>query len=104
MALDICRHDLLLPMTKTLLGIKPDNGLSVSTDFKVIITGHRVASYNRAYLVYAYDFEAVSDITNCDEVEDRNTRAFRDIDYTLEVGGADTENMLADIDLDIRPT
>lgn len=102
-ALDICRHDLLLPIMKSLLGVQFESGLSVDTEFKTILIGHRVAGYNKAFLTYAYDFEVVADITSGDEVDDINTRAFRDIDYTQRIGGDDTTDMTALINLDDNP-
>ena len=100
-ALDICRHDLLLPILKALNGTRFATGLSYGTDFKTVFTGHAVADYNEAFLVYKYDFEVVSDLTNDDTVQPEDTRAFRDVDYTLEIGGDDTDTMtILPIDLD----
>lgn len=104
-ALDICRHDLLLPMMRTLYGTKFDTGLANSEgDFRTILTNHGVAAYNKAFLVYRYEFEVASDLTDSDTVLPSGTRAFRDIDYTLAVGGDDAPTMDIDvIDLDIDP-
>lgn len=104
-ALDICRHDLLLPFMRTLYGVKFDTGLSVSqADYRTILKSHGVAAYNAAYLVYSYEFEVVYDLTDGDTVLPTATRAFRDIDYTLSRGGDDTQNMtIIPIDLDDTP-
>lgn len=101
-SLDICRHDLLLPMMRTLYGVKFDTGLSNAADFRTILSGHGVAAYNKAFLVYRYEFQVIVDLTDDDTVLPTATRAFRDIDYTLAIGGNDTDDMTIDpIDLDI---
>ena len=91
-ALDICRHDLMLPMMKTLYGVKLDTGVTNVADFKVTLEGHNVAAYEKAFLAYAYEFQFVIDLTDEDQFREGGTRAFRNIDYTQEVGGDDTEN------------
>ena len=102
-SLDICRHDLLLPMMRTLYGVQFDTGLSNAADFRTILNGHGVAAYNKAFLVYRYEFQVVMDLTNDDTVLPSGTRAFRDIDYTHSIGGDDTTDMTVGIDLDIDP-
>lgn len=103
-ALDICRHDLLLPMMKSLYGFQFATGTSNQMDFKTTLKSHGVTAYDRAYLVYSYEFEVVVDLTNDDAVDDKATRAFRNIDYTQSMGGDDTTDMtVSDIDLDIQP-
>tara|TARA_R110000851_G_scaffold134568_2_gene269875 strand:- start:386 stop:1477 length:1092 start_codon:yes stop_codon:yes gene_type:complete len=102
-ALDICKHDLLQPMLKTLYGYGFDSGLSSNNEFQTTLNSHRVAAYERAYLVYQYEFQAVFDLTEGDRVAPIETRAFRDIDYIQQVGGDDTENMTANVDLDLEP-
>lgn len=92
LAVDICRHDLLLPMMQTLYGFKFSSGLTNNTEFKTSLKEHGVASYDRAFLVYRYSFEVVSDLTCGDQVKDTQTRAFRNISYTQNVGGEDTIN------------
>jgi hypothetical protein len=102
-AMDVCRHDLLLPTLKSVFGARFDTGLSGEADFRTVLTGHGFVKYNRAFLVYGYEFEFVTDLTNDDAVNQGDTRAFRDIDYIQLVGGDDTVNMIADIDLDDEP-
>ncbi len=102
-SLDICRHDLLLPMMRTLYGVKFDTGLSNAADFRTILSGHGVAAYNKAFLVYRYEFQVIVDLTDDDTVLPSGTRAFRDIDYTHSIGGNDTTDMTANIDLDDDP-
>ena len=99
--LDLCRHDLLSPILKTLYGTRFTTGLSVSGDFKTILSGHGVNRYNRSFLVYQYDFQVVMDITADDAVADGDTRAFRDVDYIHSMGADDTTNAtITDINLD----
>lgn len=103
-ALDVCRHDILLPILRCLNGVRFTSGLTYSGDFKSILTGHNVFGYNRAVFVYRYDFELVMDLTNDDTVAPEDTRAFRDIDYYLTIGGDDTDQMtILPIDLDDEP-
>ena len=65
--------------------------------------GHSAFDYNRAVLIYEYSFQAVMDLTDSDTVEDADTRAFRDIDYTEAIGGEDTTDMTVNVDLDEEP-
>ncbi len=102
-ALDICRHDLLLPITRSLFGAKFSSGLSAKTDFRVIITGHGLFGYNEAYYIHEYNFEAVYDLTDGDTVPNMATRAFRDINYIQRHGSDDTVDLLANINLDDEP-
>lgn len=102
-AIDVCRHDLLLPVLKSVFGAKFDTGLSSDPDFKAILTGHGVSLYNRAYIEYTYSFEVAMDLTNDDTVEPENTRAFRDVDYTHTVGGDDTPVVSGIVNLDDEP-
>lgn len=85
-ALDICRHDLMLPMMRTLYGANFDTGLSCENgDFRTILNGHGVAAYKKAFMVYRYEFEVVIDLTDSDTVLPANTRAFRNVDYNLSI-------------------
>lgn len=103
-AIDICRHDLLLPILKSVNGIRFDTGLTYDGDFRCILTGHSYFDYNKAILIYQYDFEVVMDLTNDDVVAPEDTRAFRDVDYYLNVGEEDTDQMtILPIDLDEEP-
>lgn len=103
-AVDICRHDLLLPVLRSVNGVKFDSGLSNVGEFKTVFKGHNYVDYNRAYLVYAYDFEISMDLTDDDSVQIEDTSAFRDIHYQQTVGGDDTQTLtIAPIDLDEEP-
>lgn len=103
-ALDILRHDLLQPILKSVYGARFDTGLAVAADFKSVLTGMGVAAYEKAYLAYSYDFEFVVEITAGDAVNEGDTRAFRDIDYTQKIGGDDTQDMtILPINLDDNP-
>lgn len=92
-ALDNCRHDLLLPILKTVYGARFDTGLTGSADYVVVPTGAGVASYDKAILAYTYTFESVFETTIDDGVEESDNRAFRDIDYTESIGETDTTDM-----------
>jgi hypothetical protein len=100
-AVDICRHDLLLPIIKSIRGSIFPTGLSNSGDFRTVMTGHGMAEYNKAFYAHMYTFEVSSDLTEDDAVEVSDTRAFRDIDYTQSV--SDTEDMTVKINLDDDP-
>lgn len=102
-AIDVCRDELQLPILKSVFGAKFDTGLSSSADFKAVLTGHGVALYNRAIIIYNYDFEFAMDLTNDDTVEPENTHAFRDIDLTEVINGDDTIDMTVTVDLDDEP-
>ena len=91
-ALDIARHDLLNPLTKSLYGARFSTGLTGLGDFVAILTGHNFVEYNRAILVYQYNFEFTTDLTLEDAVDPLDTKAFSDIDYTQSIGGDDTED------------
>jgi hypothetical protein len=99
-ALDACRHDLIEPILKTLFGARFTTGLSGAADFKSVLTGHGLALYNKAILAYSYGFEMAMDLTNGDQVEPENTRAFRDIDLTVEIGDDDVTDMTVTVDTD----
>ncbi len=102
-SIDICRHDLLLPLMKTLYGTRFDTGLSGAMDFKTVPTGSGLFDYTRAYLIYTYNFECVMDLINDDSVEPEDTRAFRDIDFTESIGDNDVDDMTVTINLDEEP-
>ena len=103
-AIDLCRHDLLLPILRTVNGVRFDTGLAFDGDFRCILTGHNHFDYNRAVIIYRYEFEVSMDLTNEDSVVPEDTRAFRDIDYTSVVNGDDTTDMtILPIDLDDEP-
>jgi hypothetical protein len=92
-SLDIARHDLLNPITKTLFGARFSTGLFDSGDFVTILTGHNFVEYTKATFVYQYNFEFVNDMTQNDAVDVEDTKAFREIDYTHSIGGDDTTDM-----------
>ncbi|MGR3179835.1 MAG: hypothetical protein ACUZ8E_17485 [Candidatus Anammoxibacter sp.] len=103
-ALDICRHDLLLPLMKTLYGFKLDTGVSNVADFRITLESHGVSAYERAFLVYGYEFQFVIDLTEDDQFRASGTRAFRNIDFTQTVGGDDTEDStITTVNLDKTP-
>jgi hypothetical protein len=92
-AVDIARHDLLGPICKSLFGARFSTGLSGAGDFSSILTGHNFAEYKKAWFIYQYNFEFTSDLTLDDAVDETDTKAFSEIDYTQSVGGDDTEDL-----------
>lgn len=80
-AIDICRHDLFGPIVGSLFGFRPDPGTACpESEFQIIPTGHLIYGYDKAVLVYLYEFQAPFDIV-ADDVTFRaeGSRAFRDI-------------------------
>jgi hypothetical protein len=102
-AVDTVRHTLQLPILKSVYGVRFDTGLSGAGDFKTVLLGHGFISYNEAILVYGYSFQSIFDLTDNDAVVPADTKAFRDIAYEHEVGGADTETMTVGINTDEEP-
>ena len=103
-ALDLCRHDLLQPILKTIYGARFSTGLDGDADFRTVLTGHGFSSYNRAILAYTFGFEVVMDLTAGDSVNEGDTRAYRNIDYTQTVGDDDTTDAtISLINLDDSP-
>ncbi len=99
-ALDICRHDLRPALYNTLYGLKLDTGMASSADFKVIPTGDNTGVYNRAYLTYIYIWQFPFDVIEDDASPILAQSAFRDIDYTDEIGDGVS---ISDLDLDDEP-
>ncbi len=98
-AVDVCRHDLLSPICKSLFGARFSTGLSGAGDFAAILTGHNFVQYDRATFVYQYGFEFTNDLTLEDAVKNTDTRAFSEIDFTQVMGGDDTEDLTFDAEL-----
>jgi hypothetical protein len=82
-ALDIARDTLILPLLRTLFGLKLPTPVTEQNKFQVNFVGHGQFPTNRAYYAHQYRFESVYDITDCDKVEPFDSRAFRDIDGEL---------------------
>lgn len=102
-AVDICRHELLSPILKSVYGARFTSGLTEDTDFRSILTGHGSVSYNRAIYVHVYTFELSMDITENDAVEPSDTRAYRDTNLTIERGTIDTPDLTVTINQDDEP-
>jgi hypothetical protein len=100
-AVDICRHELLTPILKSVYGARFTTGLSGLTDFRTILTGHAFVSYNQAVYVHAYTFEMSMDITESDAVEPADTRAYHDTDFAQSILGSD--DMTVTINHDDEP-
>lgn len=99
-AVDKCNHTLLLPILKSIYGVKFPTGLTNETDYKTISTGHGTAIYNKAVYVHAYNFEMSMEMVSDDAVDASDSRAFRDINYTHTV---DERDLTLTIDLDDEP-
>lgn len=102
-AIDIARHDLFLPLLKSVYGARFDSGLSGDTDFRTIFVSQGLVNYSKSVLIYSYKFQALYDLTDGDTVEPSDTRAYRDISSTQSVGGDDTLDMTVTVDLDKQP-
>lgn len=100
-AVDVCRHELLSPILKSVYGARFSTGLSSATDFRTTLTGHAFVSYNKAIYVHAYAFELSMDLNENDAVEPIDTRAYRDIDFTQNISGSD--DMTVTINIDDEP-
>jgi len=107
-AIDICRYELVKPIYKCLYGVEFDNNLETGPEFKTIPLGHGLVGYDKAVLLYGYEFQVPMDLTDEDAVDAQNTSAFRDIEYEQRVdpekeGVYPVENMQVNVDLDEEP-
>lgn len=107
-SIDVCRDELLSPVLKSLYGSQFQNNLATGPEFKTIPIGHGLVDYDKAVLIYGYEFQVSMDITDLDAVDTRDTSAFRDIEYEQRVDNEKTgvyplENMQVDVDLDEEP-
>ena len=102
-AIDIARHDLMLPFLKSVYGAVFDSGLSGDTDFRTVFISSGLVSYTRSVLIYSYQFQVLYDLTDGDTVEPLDTRAYRDISSTQSIGGDDTLDMTVTVNLDEQP-
>jgi len=98
-AIDICRYDLRPVIYKSICGAVFDTGMSEDAKYKVIPIDDAVLNYEKAILVYSYEFQVPFDLTVDDTVPPARTSAFRDISYELEEG----DGMSAEINLDDDP-
>ena len=105
---DVCRDELLTPILKCFYGSQFQNNLATGPEFKTIPLGHGLINYDKAVLIYGYEFQVPMDITDADAVDARNTSAFRDVEYEQRIdnekeGVYPLENMQVDVDLDDEP-
>lgn len=98
--IDICRHDLLLPILKSVYGARFPTGLSNETDYRTIFTGHGIDSYDKSKYVHFYNFEMSMELTEDDAVDRNDTRAYRDSIHSLTV---DEQYMTITVDQDDEP-
>jgi len=83
-AVDLARNELFFALLKSINGVKFGNGASDDFAFQLNFNSHDQQEYNRAYYAHQYTFENVYDITLGDNAVVTDTRAFRDIDETLQ--------------------
>jgi hypothetical protein len=98
--IDICRHELMLPILKSVYGARFSTGLSNETDFRTVFTGSGLALYDKSKYVHVYKFEMSMEITEDDTVEREDTRAYRDTVQSLKV---DEQYMTITVDQDSIP-
>lgn len=81
-AMDICRHDLLVPIVGSLYGTRVQTGLACDeSEFRLTFIGHEIFNYDGSTLIHEYAFQAPMDLSSEDAVVLEADRAFRDIDY-----------------------
>lgn len=97
--LDICRHDLQQPLLASLYGVVFPTGLSCESKIRTMFRGHSVLDYQKAWMIYGYQFQAIYDIESNDAFFSDSDRAFRDLDYTQQA----FIDLTASVDLDEEP-
>ena len=98
-ARDRC-EELLKPITKSVAGVKFPS-LIENNNNPLMITGHGLQGYSKAFYVHEYSFEATLQMGESDIFIPSDDVAFRDIDLTLSANtGTETFNALIDLDKD----
>lgn len=95
-AIDVCRCDLRGPIYKCLFGAQFETGTENRADYKLIPVNDDVVNFDNATLVYSYEFQMPVDLITADSVPKSQTSAFRDIDYTLDMGDGVTNSIILD--------
>jgi hypothetical protein len=90
-AMDICRFDLLSPVTKVLNGFAFDDGTSESKRFLFMFAGHQLAQYNGQVYIHEYQFEQSFSLTDSDSWVPP-TKSFRDFGSDVGVGSQTLES------------
>ena len=80
--IDICRHDLQIAIHKCLLNVNFESGFNYSGQLGTVATGSNVDLYDKAYMVYTYNYEMCYLLSSADAVEPDKSRAFRNMDYS----------------------
>lgn len=101
-ALDLCRHDLLGPILKAFYGARFETGTAASTPYACVLTGHSVESYQKAFLIYRYDFQSPYQLVNADATDDQQTVAFRNIVMNTDLANG-TRFASFEVNLDEAP-
>ena len=101
-ALDLCRHDLQLPIWQSLRGVAFDTGATNSTPFAAEMLEHDIESYEGSHLFYRYVFQCPYQITSDDASQEFQSVAYRNIvlETDLETGTRFSTNT---INLDEAP-
>jgi hypothetical protein len=98
-AVDLFRHDLLMPILKSIYGVIFDTGLTYSGDFRTVMTGAEFVDFNLASFAFTYKFQVVADITDEDSCEESDSMAFKKILLEEVVNGNVDLPMVSEIEL-----
>lgn len=101
-ARDRC-EELLKPICQSILTAKFPS-LVENDNNPLMITGHGMQEYSRAFYVHQYAFEATLQLGASDIFEPTDDVAFRDMDLTIGLDvGTETFNTLIDLDEEVLP-
>ena len=99
-AADICRHDLLEPLSRTFNGQSFGTGLSDNDQsYRTVFLSSGIETYVGAYLVYRYSYQQSFDLTYNDSFRSDNA-AFRDTFVSVRTG---QQQATANANLDVEP-
>lgn len=90
---------------QSILGIQYNPGFEWPGQLKTTYNGDGFVAYKGAYYIHGFRFQQVVNITNPDTAIETDSRAFRDINFTIESLGIqeDTDTLTGDVDLDDIP-
>ncbi len=92
---------ILKAIVSSLFGLKLPSPFVCGGEYKAIFSAHELLDYDGATMVWGYSFQVPADLTIDDAVIEFGSRAFRDLDITVEVGNAALT--VLDVDLDDEP-
>ena len=99
-------EDVLIALFNSLLGFKPQTGLSEGAHDGITFVEHGIELYQESYYIHRFQFQNLVDITFNDTLQEESDVAFRDIhiDYLDPfVSDGDDIIMTSNIDLDEEP-